>query len=664
MTEWMTDERRAALRAVCDTIVPSIEREDDPTGFWARKASDVGTDAVIVEYLAAMPAEQRDGLLGLIDALGAQGITQVSAASREALLMRTALLGPQATVGVGALIGLTMFLTYSLPDPATGKNAMWAQFGYPGPVSATPDVPKTIKPFVPDGDTTLEADVVVVGSGAGGGVIAAALAQTGLKVVVLEGGGYFNEADFNQSELWAFQNLYWRGGPTPTADFNLGLQAGACLGGGTTINWTTSLRTPSWVRQQWAREHGLEGVDGAEFDRHLDAIWQRNSVNDQCSDFNGPTQRLKEGAEKLGWSFRTITRNTDAATYDPVSAGYLGFGDQSGSKQSTMKTFLQDAFDAGAQILVRCRAERVLVEGGSAAGVQAVFGDPYADPRTPTARVTVRAPRVVVACGSLESPALLLRSQIGGPAVGKHLRLHPAIALLGVYAEDQRAWWGPPHSGLVDEFANHNGDGYGFLLETAQYTTGAAAGFLPFTTAAAHKDFMSRFAHGSTTIALLRDHGHGEVTIDAAGEAVPTYSVTDEVDLANLQLGVAALARQHRAAGAIQIAALAEGVPTWRWGEDLNAYIARLHAIPFRAGGFRMFTAHQMGSCRMGTDPQTSVAGPFGELHDTPGVWIGDASAFPTPSGVNPMLSNMALAHRTAETIAAAAGKSTVAATA
>jgi choline dehydrogenase-like flavoprotein len=478
---------------------------------------------------------------------------------------------------------------------------------------------------------------------------------------VLEAGGYFNESDFNQSELWAYQNLYWRGGPTPTADFNVGLQAGACLGGGTTVNWTTTLRTPRWVREQWAGEHGLDGVDSSEFDRHLDAIWQRNSVNDECSDFNGPTERIKAAAEKLEWSFQTITRNADPATYDPVSAGYIGFGDQSGSKQSTMKTFLQDAFDAGAQIVVRCRGDRVLVQDGRAAGVQATYTDPVTGA---TSQVTIRSPRVVVACGSLESPALLLRSRIGGPAVGNHLRLHPCAALLGVYAEDQKAWWGPPHAGLIDEFANSRGDGYGFLLETAHYTTGTGAAFLPFTTAAAHKDFLSRFAHASTTVGLVRDHGHGEVTIDENGDAVPTYAVTDELDLANLRLAVEMQARAHHAAGAVQIVALAEGVPTWRWGDDIDAYIEQLRAIPFRAGGFRLFSAHQMGSCRMGSDPQTSVAGPFGELHDTPGVWIGDASAFPTPSGVNPMLTNMALAHRTAETIAAAAGNPTVAATA
>jgi choline dehydrogenase-like flavoprotein len=135
--------------------------------------------------------------------------------------------------------------------------------------------------------------------------------------------------------------------------------------------------------------------------------------------------------------------------------------------------------------------------------------------------------------------------------------------------------------------------------------------------------------------------------------------VTDEIDLANLRKGIEACARQCEAAGAIQISAFAEGVPTWHWGDDLDAWIAELQAIPFRAGGMRMFSAHQMGSCRMGTDPETSVAGPFGELHDTPGVWIGDGSAFPTPSGTNPMLSIMALAHRTSEAIAAAAGKPT-----
>ena len=136
-------------------------------------------------------------------------------------------------------------------------------------------------------------------------MIAGKLAGAGLKLVVLEAGGYFDESDFNQLELWAYQNIYWRGGPTLTADMNINIQAGATLGGGSTVNWTNCLRTRPWVREEWAREHGLEGVDGPDYDRHLDAVSQRIGVNDNCSELNGPNQRLKDGADKLGWAFRS-----------------------------------------------------------------------------------------------------------------------------------------------------------------------------------------------------------------------------------------------------------------------------------------------------------------------------------------------------------------------
>jgi choline dehydrogenase-like flavoprotein len=122
------------------------------------------------------------------------------------------------------------------------------------------------------------------------------LAASGLEVVVLEAGGYFDRADFNMLELWAFQNLYYRGGPTPTADRNVSMQAGFTVGGGTTVNWTNCLRTRPWVREQWAKEFGLEGVDGPEFDRHMDAVLERIGANEQCSDYNGPTERIEGGS--------------------------------------------------------------------------------------------------------------------------------------------------------------------------------------------------------------------------------------------------------------------------------------------------------------------------------------------------------------------------------
>ncbi len=148
--------------------------------------------------------------------------------------------------------------------------------------------------------------------------------------------------------------------------------------------------------------------------------------------------------------------------------------------------------------------------------------------------------------------------------------------------------------------------------------------------------------------------------LDGTGLAQPYYSLNDPADRAMTRTALEAQIRVHAAAGAHQISVLAEGLPLWHRGEDLDAFITRAKRIPLRAGAMRLFAAHQMGTCRMGADPSTSVAGPTGELHDTPGVWVGDASAFPTASGSNPMITIMALAHRTAEHLAAAAGAQTV----
>jgi choline dehydrogenase-like flavoprotein len=646
------DAERAILSAVCDTVVPSIERDRDPDGLWGRKASDIGVDVMAAELIEAIPDPvMKGGIAQLLQALGQMGITRATQPSREQILRNVSLSSPEAAGGVAALVGMTLFLHYGAPDPATGQNPNWKTFGYPGPISPPPQVEKPLRIHEPGGsEESLDADVVIVGSGSGGAVIAAGLAGRGLDVVVLEAAGYFNESDFTQLELPAYQQMYWRGGPTPSVDGNISLVAGTTLGGGTTINWTNCLRTRPWVRRQWA-EHGVDGVDGKEFDRHLDAVLERISATDRCSELNGTQQRLKEGSEALGWSFETIVRNTDPAKYTPESAGYLGFGDQSGSKQSADRTWLADAQEGGARFLTHTRADRILVHDGHAVGVEASWIHP--DGRS--ARVTVRAPRVVVACGSLESPALLLRSGIGGPATGQNLRLHPSTVVAGQYGTDQEAWWGAPQAGLCDEFAD-TGDGWGFLIETAQYAPGLIGSATPWINAADHKQQMENFKYGGTTIALLRDRGSGAVTVDANGEAVVSYAVTDEVDLANLRGGIDAQARIHEAAGANQIGPLAAGAPVWRRGEDLDAFIDRVNRIPFRAGGHRLFTAHQMGTCRMGSDPKTSVANPVGELHDTPGVWIGDGSAFPTSSGTNPMVSIMALAHRTAEAIADDAG--------
>ncbi len=646
MSEGLTESQAAALREVCVTVAPSLEHDPDPNGLWAWGADKGATIPAVQEAIEAIPDPvARGGLTELLDAFAAQGLAEApTQEAREAVLTGISASSPEAAAGVGALVGLTLFMHYGLPDPRSGVNPAWEAFGFPGPPGPPPDVPKPLSPDELDGagERTMEADAVVVGSGSGGGVIAATLAGAGLDVVVLEASGYFNESDFDGYELGAYERMFWRGGPHPTADGNVSLQAGATLGGGTTVNWTNCLRTRDWVREEWASGHGLEGLDGPDYDAHLDAVLERIKANDQCSDRNGTQERMKEGAEKLGWNSEVIVRNADPRSYSAETAGFLGFGDRSGSKQSGDRTFLADAAGARARLVVRARAQRILIEGGRAAGVEAVG--------PAGAKLTVRAPRVIVACGALESPALLLRSQIGGPAVGKNLHLHPTSSVFGVYGSDQKAWMGPPQAFLVDEHAN-TGDGYGFLIEAAQYAPGLVGSALPWLNAVQHREMLERVRFGATFIGLTRDRGAGEVTIDANGEAVPSYAVTDELDLRNLRDGIEAQFRLHEAAGAEEVYSMAAQLPGWKRGDDLDASIATAKAAHMGAGGQRLFSAHQMGTCRMGADPKTSVADPWGELHDTPGVYIGDGSAFPSASGTNPMVTIMALARRTASTI-------------
>ena len=553
-SDLFSDAQRQTLAVLCDTFVPSLEPpegEPDPTGFWARAASHLGVpEGIEVSLLQANPpAEQIEGLRQLLDSLAEHGMTpETPLAQREELIHAFCASGPDTLAGMNALRGLTTTLHYALPELGTGRNPNWEAMGYPGPQSAPPDVPKSLPVRRPSASgEVIEADVCVVGSGAGGSVIAGELAGAGKQVCVLEMGGYSNEADFDQLELPAYQRSYLNAGPFPSVDGQITIQAGSGLGGGTVINWTNSLRTHQWVREEWARDFGLEGLDGADYDGHLDAVLERIGANDECSDLNGPHERLREACEKLGYDFRLIVRNADPATYDPQLAGYMGFGDPSGSKLSTQKTYLADAAAKEADFVVNCRVQRIIIEGGRAVGVEGLWIDPAGPAANGTpVPVTVRAPVIVVAGGSIESPALLLRSGIGGPAVGRFLRLHPTSAVTGVYPEDQRWWWGPPQAAMSHQFADLE-DGYGFLIESAQSTTGLYAGATPWISGRDHKEKMLDWNLCAPFINLTRDRGHGRVEVDAAGNPFVSYPLSDELDIRNFRRGLAELIRLHEA---------------------------------------------------------------------------------------------------------------------
>ena len=649
----LTDSQRRTLEAACDTYVPALDTgSPDPVerAFMGRAASDMQIPAQIEGMMAeTMTAEELAAFGGLLDALAAHGLPEQPLEARTKILLDTAAADAEAKHGLHSLKALTMLLFYALPDER-GQNPNWKAIGYPGPISAPPPAqaaPKTIAvEEVRGSDATLTADACVVGSGAGGSVIAARLAAAGRSVVVLETGQYRNEQDFKQLELPGMQELYYGGGLAASEDGSIAVLAGATLGGGTVVNYMNCIRTPEEILRAW-EDHGLVGLTDESYERdHVDAVAERLGVNTEVTKQNNTHKKLMQALDAGGFEHRPIVRNATLDD-DPTYCGYCSVGCQQGCKRSAMKTWLQDASDAGARCVVGCHADRLLVDDGRARGVAATVT--RADGSTTA--LTVEAATVVVAGGSVESPALLLRSGIGGPAVGKNLRLHPAYVVMGVYDEPIDGWSGQIQSLVSDHFDDVEGD-HGFLIEATGVHPGLyAAAIYSWQDGQRHKEVMQALRYQAPFITVARDHGAGEVVLNDLGQPVVRWGLDDEVDRRLAIRANVELAKLHLAAGAQEIfTSHAVGV-RWRRGEDFDAFLDQVQSASYEPNDVACFTAHQMGSCRMGSDPGSSVANGDGELHDVKGVWIGDASAFPTAPGVNPMISIMSLAHRTASKI-------------
>lgn len=583
-TAVLSDVQRDALVAVCDTFVPSVsDPSADPVmqRFLARSAGDLAVAEQVEGLMAqAMTDVQVQAFAGLLDALAQQNFAELPLQARTQVLHGVAASSHPARLGVIALRNSTFLFFYGYADER-GRNPNWEALGYPGPISTAPsaaEAPKTISVSQVEGArATLTADVVVVGSGAGGSVIAASLAQAGRSVLVLELGGYRNEADFKQLELPGMFELYLGGGMLSSEDGSIAILAGSTLGGGTVVNYMNCLRTPEPVRREW-REHGIEGIDEPDYDEHIDAVMTRINANDEATTQNRQHRKLIGALDQLGMEHRAIVRNVDAACEDPRVCGYCLAGCQRGAKQSAMKTYLQDASDAGASAVVHCRVDRVLVEDGRAVGVEANV----LHPDGAVTDLTVRAPTVVVACGAVESPALLLRSGIGGPAVGKHLRLHPASMVNGISEEPIDAWDGQIQSEVSDHFAGCEGS-WGFLIESVGATPVLHAGAIPWTDGEHHKrEFARMFRYHAPFLSVARDHGEGEVVLDDDGQALVRWSLGDKLDRRMMIRANVELARLHHAAGAPEIRTLHAVELSWRAdsGEPFEDFIGRIEQAP------------------------------------------------------------------------------------
>src|SRR2546425_12277042 len=420
--EELSQRERATLRALADTLVPSLAVNPDPDGFYGRKASDLGVDADVARIVEAyLSPDRRSGFRQLLRTVDSPGwnlllsgrphrFSDLDDVGREPYLVAWARshLGIKQQ-GFQAVKRLVVFLAYAkaIED---GRNPNWRGIGYEGPNSSDQRERESsedfrIVPLRPERETTLETDVCVIGSGAGGSVVAAKLAALGRRVIVLESGPYRTAADFNQREADAYDTMFQSHGILTTKDLAFTVLADQTPGGSATVNWMTCLRPPSWAREGWERA-GLAGVASPAFDALIDEVWSRLHVNTDESVVNPSNDVLRRGSEALGYlqgvDYDVIPRNSQGCQ---ARCDFCFFGCVYNAKQSPLVTYLPDAYRAGARFLLDTNADRLLVEEGEARGVDAVFRH---DGRE--VPVHMRCGAVVAAGSAIQTPALLLRS--------------------------------------------------------------------------------------------------------------------------------------------------------------------------------------------------------------------------------------------------------------
>lgn len=493
----------------------------------------------------------------------------------------------------------------------------------------------------------LKAGVIVIGSGAGGAVAAARLAEAGHDVLIVEAGALWTGADLDENEYAMTARLYAERGHRATDDAGLSLLQGTSVGGGTTVNWMIMLRTPDWVLDEWAAYNGAEGMRPSDlapvFARIEDELHARVVPDDAHSANN---RIILDGAKKLGWSAFAGRINAKGC----VRSGFCGYGCRYGAKQGGLQTYLPRALDAGARLLANTTALRIeVVERGGSFPLKRVTLR-HTPPGEAPRELVAEAPVVIVAGGAVETPALLQRSGMGGGGVGRFLRVHPVTAVLGLYDREIQGSSGIPLTAVCDQYLRGDG-GYGSWIECPPLHPGLAAATLQgFGTE--HRAMMTHFPNLGSLIVLVRDgaereHSDGEVRVRRDDSVSIRYRLNPR-DAKQLEIGMVAAARLHFAAGAREV------ISTHARPVALSSMetIDRLRGYPLGPNQLTLSSAHVNGTCRLGSDRRTAGADPHGEVYYAPGVFVADGSLLPTALGVNPQETIMALATIVSERIA------------
>jgi choline dehydrogenase-like flavoprotein len=496
------------------------------------------------------------------------------------------------------------------------------------------------EPAGPLGDTAPQGegeqcDVVIVGSGAGGAAAAATLAEAGLDVVVLEAGGHYTRDSYPRDPIEAVTSLYREAGLTVAEGRPpIPVPVARAVGGTTVINSGTCFRAPEPVLRGWADEFGVEWATdlGAEF-AEAEEFLRVTPLDPERMGRNG--QLAMEGARALGASGGPISRNAGAC----VQCSSCPFGCEIDAKRGMHVSYLPRAVAAGARVRQRVEVQRILVEKGRAVGVECIAA--AAGERNGRRRpYTVRAGTVIAAGGALGTPELLLRSDLGGAQVGRNLHLHPAAWIGARYPEEVRGWEGVMQSYYVDEWEPQS-----ILLE-ATFTPLPFGGAWLLGTGRKHQEAMLGFGHIGSIGVHLSDLSSGRIGVRPDGSLRASYRLSED-DARRIGFGIARAAEIHFAAGATEVYPNIGRVGALKFDR-----LADFEATAVKASELRLEAFHPMGTARISADPATGVCSADGSVNGVAGVYVADASLFPTSVGVNPMMTVIAFAKRVAAGLA------------
>jgi choline dehydrogenase-like flavoprotein len=470
--------------------------------------------------------------------------------------------------------------------------------------------------------------VVIVGSGAGGAVAAATLAEAGLDVVVLEAGGHYNRDNYPSDHLEAIATLYRDAGLTIAEGRPpIPVPVAKVVGGTTVINSGTCFRAPDPVLEDWRQRFGIGWAHDLEADfAEAEEFLHVTQLDPETMGRNG--QLAMEGAAAIGASSAPIFRNAGSC----VQCSSCPFGCAIDAKRGMHVSYLPRAVAAGARIRAGVEVTKVLMEDGRAAGVEglAAAGAAYA----------VRAKRaVILAGGALGTPELLQRSGLGGRQVGRNLHIHPACWVGARYEEEVRGWEGVMQSFYVDQWEHER-----VLLE-ATFTPLAFGGAWLLGAGASHQEAMLDFGHVGSIGVHLSDLSSGRVGLGSEGSLRASYKLTRE-DARRLAFGIARAAEIHFAAGATEVYPNIARVGVLKPGD-----LANFEATSFKPAELRLEAFHPMGTARIAADPGEGVCDASGAVNGTRALYVADASLFPTSVGVNPMMTVIAFAKQVARGI-------------